>query len=396
MATERHRDGKASTSRTSTSGTSDVGHAIGTFSFTPNADTAYLVLVTGLLDWATPSVNARGLIKLKANGTEVASTGVSMTYGSTVYVGGVMLYIIPADPSPSAIAFTVTVAREGTTPGTIGLQDVVIRAVELLADDEWQISSGVATTTSDYPTYITKQTLTFTPATTDDYYVLSYLEYKNNDPRASSLFRTTSDGANIGVHDMRGAHCDTYQARLNCAKVNLDASSHSIASKYCRWGGFGTVSVQRSIIIALRGDTFEWADALNYATSTTSTSYVESSTLSKTTAAVEHWSIWGGNLLNTYNYGIATSVQQCQDGASELAADFKFQTGSTTWGLSMGNSIAHQETFTPSAASHNWSSKVKTASASGTAYTSGDLFVFQMEAAASASSNSGLLLLGVG
>lgn len=352
-----------------------------TQAFTPDANSVYLIVAQAIVDGSNTVVSPR--VQLQQDGAEVGFTDMQPEDNSpTAYQTACCAYILESGASPSATTFTLKYYYESGT-NTAGIQDATIFILKLEAGDEYSVSSGDSTTTTTYPTFVTKHTLAFTPSVEDDYLLLHFGEaYNTSNVRAvfPRLYNNnTSTGLTFVRNNVRGVTFNGFCAFVNGWQT-LAASSQSISAQFCAHNT-GTVHLRRSIIVALKRSNFEAAEIASNSQSTTSTTFVESSGITFTPAALPHWCLWHNSTWNN-STSISSLTQNCKAGSSVQSVDGAFNAGAAAgWaGVQMGIQLVQ----TLAASSTTFTQKLKTQSAAATAMASpAGVAVLQLEAAAS-------------
>lgn len=349
--------------------------------FTPDANSAYLVVAQAIVDGSVASRSTR--VQLQQDGTVVGFSDCQPEDNSpTAKQTAIAAYLLETGASPSSTTFTFKYYSE-TGGDTAGIQDATIFILKLEAGDEYSVSSGDSTTTTTYPTFVTKHTLAFTPSEEDDFMLLHFGEaYNTSNARAvfPSLYNNnTSTRLTFVRNNVRGATFNGFCAFVNGWQT-LAASSQSISAQFCAHNT-GTVHLRRSIIVALKRSNFEAGEIAYTDQSTTSTSFVESSGITFTPEPVPHWCLWHNSAWNN-STSFSTLTQNCKDGSSVQSVDGAFNAGDAAgWaGVQMGIQLVQ----TLAASSTTFTQKLKTQSAAATAYASpAGVAVLQLEAAAS-------------
>lgn len=283
-------------SRTQTSTTSTTYGDKVALTFTPDANSDYVLMWCALIQNAS-NITADAKVRffhdtassvVNELNHEMAETAAPADY---IFAYGIKRFQFGA--SPASQTWSIEFAAE-TAGDTINCKEASIIAIKMDAADQYAESEALSSTTST--TFQDKATLTFTPATAGDYLIICSSEGQSDaaaNPIEVRLLDSSSTARGLSVLQVKDVL--NWHSFGTFIRQNLAASSQTIKTQFRSQGG-NNVDLQRSRVLALRLDKFAnnyYAEDLTR-TTTTSTTYVDKVTLTQTPVAGLHLKLFTG------------------------------------------------------------------------------------------------------
>ncbi len=149
------------------------------------------------------------------------------------------------------------------------LRDSHVVGIQKLSSDVWAASAGASSTTST--AFQDKVSVTFTPVSTGDYYVLATAECRHDTAGHRMACQLDHGGSAVGVWQMVPTSTSEYRTFAVLVKLPALSGSQTIKVQFRRVTATGTSYIRNARIWAFRGDTFANAGYAEDATSQTQT-----------------------------------------------------------------------------------------------------------------------------
>ena len=183
--------------------------------------------------------------------------------------------VISGTPTTAQTAsFTVRVQDSQGTPD-VDTQALSITISASGGGPTYQFVAADSETSTTSTSWQTKATLTFTPATADDWVILGFAEQRDSSSTYSAKVRLTVDGVAVGENTNEAKDTTDYLPFTALKYQNLSAASHTILLQYCSENAAATAYVRRARVVAIRKaslDVLSAASDTNTALTTTLTS----------------------------------------------------------------------------------------------------------------------------
>lgn len=232
-------------------------------------------------------------------------------------IAGSLMYRWQTGPSPSARSFSIRFWIQAVT-ATCTIDKANIVAIQMESGDQYAESTGTSTTTGT--TLLDKDTLTFDPGASIDYYLVSNsaLNVGSSGTAVLRKWGFHADGTDFDVTSTASRSSGEWQSCFALRKVTLASGSRTIKTRYAS-DGTNTTTIKNSRIAALKATNFEahyYGSSDTNASTTTSGSYVDHATLTQTPGAGDHWIV--GNFITGGDSVTVSGQYQLLEGATTL------------------------------------------------------------------------------
>ncbi len=258
-----------------------------TLSFTPDADSTYVIIASWLMNESSASYGVYAkLTRTTGTPTDLNELLYVPKDATDYYMGGAIA-IESFGASPSSQTYKIQYATSNSA-ATARIKEAKIIAIKLNSDDKY--IEDTTRTTSSSTSYVDKLSLSFTPPSTGDYIVLASTTMDAPNVNNDYKVQITVDGTAYSSSNVEVVNYNNKYPWATMKRVNLSATSHTLKLQYCSESASYAVGSAHARLVALRADGF----SNNYFTetetrsTTTSTSYQTFTTLTQTPNAGDH------------------------------------------------------------------------------------------------------------
>ena len=296
--------------------------------FTPQANSTYLIIASWLMQNSSASYQAKGKLTRITGSAKNFNELIYRPKDATDYISGGAIGIDSFGSSPTSQTYQIQYATNNSS-GTVRIKEAKMIALKLDENlDKYAESEARTTTTST--TYQDKTTLTFTPSSAGDYILIATATFDGSSTSYDSRIQMTIDGSAYSTSNIETVNASNRYPWVVVKKIHLTAAPHTIKIQYGSEGSSNTAGIADARIVAIRADRFlnnYYAENETRAT-TTSTSYQTRVTLTETPQAANHlvlavedldgsstsYSTYGEALMGSTTYG--EMLIETKDGAN--------------------------------------------------------------------------------
>ena len=351
-----------------------------TFTFTPDANSDYFVFFSCLFANSGTAADHYGEVSLYHD-----QGGVSVGYFSTRsqeltaprdYFSVFCVHKSSFGASPGAQDYYVYF-NSNTAGETTRIKDIRLLAIKADAADQYAAVDASSSGTAGAG-YATKTTLTFTPASTGDYLLISSAVLTSQGASTTGARLNHSGGSIYGERLTYPKNAWTYNAWATAAKINLAASSQTFTLQFSP-SATVDADIEQARVLALRLDKFDNAYVAQDFTggSTTAATDQDFLTLTQTPLALDH-AVLAVAAFRTQSTTVSGYLNVAKDGANYTETVREGVNGAG-W---VHAGVAVKETLAASSTTWKWRARAETA---GTTIHADDLLiaVLQLEAGGS-------------
>jgi hypothetical protein len=275
--------------------------------------------------------------------------------------------------SPGAQDYIVSI-NSSHAGDTTKIKDIRFLAIKADAADQYAVQDASASTTST--SYTTRTTLTFTPASTGDYLLISSAVLTADTASNAHGARLNHSGGSIYGENLTYPKATwLYNTWAGAAKINLAASSNTFTLQYKT--SANNAYIEQARILALRLDKFDNAYVAQDFTGGNSTSASDQDylTLTQTPLALDH-AILAVAAFRTASTSVSGYLNVCKGGTNYTETP---REGVNTAGYFHAG-VAVKETLAASSTTWKWRARAETA---GTTVYADDLLIAVLQLDAS-------------
>ncbi|NLZ24656.1 DUF2341 domain-containing protein, partial [Candidatus Dojkabacteria bacterium] len=339
-----------------------------TLTFTPEANSNYLLISSWLLQQSNTSYLTYSKLTRSSGAAKNFNELAYQPKNGTDYVSGGGIGIDSFGSSPTQQTYKIQY-RTSNAAGTARIKEASIFALKLEEEDKYAQVESRSTTTA--VTYQDKTTLTFTPSTPGEYIILASATIDSIAPAGWGLAFPVKTALNIdGTPYSEISMLPTDEANrfpwFVVKRVNLNATSHTIKIQYSatQSGSFTSeIGIADARIVVIRADRFSnnyYAEEEARAT-TTSTAYQTRTTLTATPENEEHL------ILAVQDLDISSTSQSAYGRVAKGASSYGEMSVETFDANNRGYQYFTVKKETLSNTSTSWYSQYRSSNASATA-----------------------------
>ena len=279
-----------------------------TLDLTPVTGDLYYLLAAATLSLSTTTSNVSGRLT-DVTGNSALVTGVYRVAEAASPQSFLSWGAVDSITAPSSATYSLSLQYQdpASTP-TAYCQDASLLAIREVSATDQYTEDNTTSTDAAGGTWLTKTSLTFTPATAGDYLIIGF---------ARILSSVATDYLGVRLNWETGAvttgGLSTYAqttsnrpAHFYMAQHTLSAVSNTISLQFQRISGTGTCSVDQARVLAVRLDRFTYASASQSTPqTTTSATYVDAHSVTVSVPASGTGTVY---LLATGWYQVASTT----------------------------------------------------------------------------------------
>ena len=259
-----------------------------TLTFTPDANSTYLIMSSWLNQMSSTSYYSYTKLTRTSGTAKDFNELIYRPKDATDYIAGGAIGIDTFTTSPTSQTYKIQY-RSTNASGTARIKQAMIFAIKL-NDNVDKYAQAETRTTTTSTTYVDKTTLTFTPDTAGEYIIFASATLDGSSTSIDSKATLNIDGTLYSTINIETNNATNKYPWFVVKKVNLTSASHTIKIQYASETTSNTTGIAHARIVALRADRFlnnYYAENETRAT-TTSTSYQNYVTLTQTPQAGDH------------------------------------------------------------------------------------------------------------
>ena len=361
-----------------------------TLTFTPDANSTYLIMSSWLNQMSSTSYYSYTKLTRTSGTAKDFNELIYRPKDATDYIAGGTIGIDTFTTSPASQTYKIQF-RSTNASGTARIKQAMIFAIKL-NDNVDKYAQAETRTTTTSTTYVDKTTLTFTPDTAGEYIIFASATVDASSTSIDSKATLNIDGTLYSTINIESHKATNKYPWFVVKKVNLTSASHTIKIQYASETTSNTTGIAHARIVALRADRFlnnYYAENETRAT-TTSTSYQNYVTLTQTPQAGDHLII-GVEDLDGSSTSSTTYGQLVENSTSygEMLRETKDSSSRGFQYISLS-----KESLTETSTS--WYLQYKTKATSNTAgVNNGRLLIIELKEPSITTSSSGSQITGV-
>ncbi|CAB4192672.1 hypothetical protein UFOVP1244_60 [uncultured Caudovirales phage] len=315
--------------RTTTTNTTFTAVKV-SLAFLPNASKNYVIFWSCLLDIVTSTVGAKARLQNTTAGTTTEATILTGWNSTTLNMqgGGMAIYTSPGSPVSQTFEIQYATTNAGTAAG---ISEASIFIMELSASDVFAQSLGQTISTSS--TYATKVTLTFTPATAGDYFIIGHFTKTQGDDNSGGKAKLYDQVPNTyEISELGFWLAQDINSYMNVARAVNISAAQTWKIDFARSSGTANAVIADATILALRMDGFAnkyWAEDRSAETSTSTTYVADAAAVTATPAAETHL-LFATGYNSMSSSGISTTAgNKVQAAGADVGTRFSTLAGAT-------------------------------------------------------------------